>query len=144
MNRDQAPFWKRKLLNQMTPDEWESLCDGCGICCLQKVEDKTTGEIELIAVSCEFLDTVSCRCMIYTHRFFINPDCVELTPFNVMGISWLPDTCAYRCIFEGRALEWWHPLVSGDPRTVHKAGISVRDRAVSGQYVHPEDIRKII
>lgn len=124
----------------MTEEEWESLCDGCGICCLQKIEDEETGRIKLTPVSCDFLDTVNCRCLVYEDRFLINPDCVRLSPDKAGSIEWLPITCAYRCLAEGRKLKWWHPLVSGDPGTVHQAGISVRDKVLPGQYVHPKDI----
>lgn len=127
----QAPFWKTKSLKEMTRDEWESLCDGCGICCLQKLEDTATGKIVLTSVSCQLLDTVSCRCMIYEDRLLINPGCIELTPDKIKEITWLPDTCAYRRLNDQRELEWWHPLVSGDPEAVHHAGISVRDKAMN-------------
>ena len=137
MNRD--PFWKAKNLEEMTREEWESLCDGCALCCLEKKEDEDTGRITFTAVPCEFLDTVTCRCLIYDYRTHINPECVELSPDNVTQISRLPYTCAYRCLAEGRELEWWHPLVSGDPETVHQAGISVRDKVLPGKQVHPED-----
>lgn len=134
------PFWKTKSLHEMTRDEWESLCDSCGICCLEKVEDEETGVIKLTAVSCDFLDTVTCRCLVYEDRFDLNRDCVELSADKLKHMAWLPNTCAYKSLSEGRELEWWHPLVSGDPNTVHEARISVRDRVVPGQYVHPEDI----
>ena len=136
----QPPFWKGKSLEELTRDEWESLCDRCGICCLEKIEDRKTGEVEMIAVSCEFLDTVHCRCLIYEDRFLLNPDCIELSPRTLKQIPWLPDTCAYRRVLEGRELEWWHPLVSGDPDRVHEAGISIRDKVTSGVYVHPGDM----
>ena len=138
MNRH--PFWKAKRLEEMTRDEWDALCDGCALCCLRKIEDEDTGRITITAVSCEFLDTVTCRCMIYDHRTTINPECVELSPDKVMRINWLPDTCAYRSLAEGRELEWWHRLLSGTPTTVHHAGISVRDKVLPGKYVHPGDI----
>ncbi len=136
----QRPFWLTKSLHEMTRDEWESLCDGCGICCLEKIEDKETGKIKFMSISCQFLDTVNCRCMIYEDRVVVNPDCLELSPDEVKQITWLPKTCAYRCLAEGRVLEWWHPLVSGDPGSVHEAGISIRDNVVSGRHVHPDDI----
>jgi len=135
-----SPFWKRKTLNEMTPTEWESLCDGCGICCLVKKEEERSGRIKLISVSCEHLDIPSCRCTAYDLRTEVNPHCIRLSPGNVKEIPWLPGTCAYRRLAEGRELLWWHPLVSGDPEMVHEAGISVRNRAVSGKYVHPDDI----
>ena len=136
------PFWKTKTLNELTPDEWESLCDQCGICCLQKVEDEKTGEVKVIGLSCEFLDTELCRCLVYGDRKLVNPDCILLTPETVQQKKWLPDTCAYRRLAEGRKLEQWHPLISNDPRAVHLAGISIRDKVVSGIYVHPKDIEE--
>ena len=133
-------FWKTKSLSKMSLDEWESLCDGCGLCCLRKVEDEETGEIKVMSVSCDFLETVSCHCMVYADRKLVNPECIELSPEKLVQIKWLPNTCAYRCVAEGRELQWWHPLVSNDPDTVHQAGISARDKVVPGQYVHPEDV----
>ena len=135
-----TPFWKTKPLEEMNHGEWESLCDGCARCCLQKIEDEDTGQIQLTPVSCDFLDISNCRCMVYEDRALVNPDCVALSPDKLRHISWLPTSCAYRCLAEGRELEWWHPLVSGDPDTVHKAGISVRDKVLPGQYVHPDDL----
>jgi uncharacterized protein len=139
MGVDKSPFWKSKSLEEMTRDEWESLCDGCGICCCQKLEDQDTGRIELIPISCQFLHPVTCRCMIYHDRLRANPECVELTLGKVKQLAWLPHSCAYRRLTEGRELELWHPLVSGDSDTVHQAGISVRDRIVPGQYIHLKD-----
>jgi uncharacterized cysteine cluster protein YcgN (CxxCxxCC family) len=115
----------------MSPAQWESLCDGCGRCCLNKLEDEDTGEIEWTAVSCRLLDEGTCRCSDYAHRSEEVPTCIQLTPDKVRSISWLPPTCAYRLVAEGRDLYWWHPLVSGDADTVHLAGISVRGRILS-------------
>jgi hypothetical protein len=134
-----VPFWKEKPLEDMSREEWESLCDGCGICCLEKVEGQNKGEIRLIGVSCEYLDLDSCRCLVYEIRTIANPRCTTLTPQNIREISWLPPTCAYRTLVEGRDLAWWHPLVSGNPNTVYEAGVSVRDQAVSGAFVHSTD-----
>lgn len=139
MNKNQQPFWKTKSLEEMTEDEWESLCDGCGICCLEKVEDKT-GTVEFTPLACEFLDTGTCRCLIYESRWIINKDCIELTRETVKQISWLPETCAYRCIDEGKGLARWHPLVSGNPNTIHKSGISIRYKTVSVKDIAPGDI----
>jgi len=125
------PFWRAKGLEAMSPLEWESLCDGCGRCCLVKLEDEETGAIHPTDVGCTLLDGSACRCRDYDNRQAKVPDCLRLTPETVRGLSWLPPTCAYRLLAEGRDLYWWHPLVSGDPETVHLAGISVRDR-VSG------------
>jgi uncharacterized cysteine cluster protein YcgN (CxxCxxCC family) len=142
MAQKKDPFWKTKTLDEMTQAEWESLCDHCGICCLQKVEDETTGEIKVIGLSCEFLDTEESRCLVYEDRKRVNPDCILLTPDNIKFKKWLPDTCAYRRLLEGKQLERWHHLVCGDPDAVHREGISVRDKAVSGLYVHPKDIEE--
>ncbi len=125
------PFWKTKALDEMTGAEWESLCDGCGKCCLNKLEAEDTGEIFYTDVACRLLDLETCRCTSYEDRQRFVPDCRRLTPQNVKTIPWLPTTCAYRMLAEGKDLEWWHPLVSGDPGTVIEAGISVFGRAVS-------------
>lgn len=125
------PFWKTKALHDMTSAEWESLCDGCGKCCLNKLEHEDTGEILFTNVSCRLLDLETCRCTSYEDRQRFVPDCRRLTPQNVGTIPWLPTSCAYRRLAEGKDLEWWHPLVSGTTDTVIEAGISVFGRIVS-------------
>jgi uncharacterized cysteine cluster protein YcgN (CxxCxxCC family) len=125
------PFWKAKRLEEMTRDEWESLCDGCGRCCLHKLRDEDTEALSFTNVACRLLDLESCCCRDYAHRQRRVPDCVSLTPQSLNEIDWLPPSCAYRRLRDGHDLEWWHPLVSGDPDTVHQAGVSVRGRAVS-------------
>jgi uncharacterized cysteine cluster protein YcgN (CxxCxxCC family) len=131
-----TPFWRRKRLDQMSKAEWESLCDGCGRCCLNKLE-YSDGTIEHTEVACRLLDGTTCRCTRYAERHRLVPDCVVLTPDNVDDLSWLPPSCAYRLVAEGKDLHWWHPLVSGDPETVHTAGVSVRGRTVSERTAGP-------
>lgn len=112
----------------MSRAEWESLCDGCGRCCLVKLQDEDTGEIHFTDVACKLFDAGACRCRNYPRRRNIVPDCIRLTPEGVRSLPWLPPTCAYRLVDEGKDLRWWHPLVSGRPETVHEAGISARGR----------------
>lgn len=131
MTAADLPFWKRKSLPEMTSAEWESLCDGCGQCCQHKLEDEDSGQIAITNVVCRLLDTERCRCTRYSERNRLVPDCIVLTLENVGALRWMPQTCAYRLIAEGKDLEPWHPLVSGDPESVHKAGVSVRGRVIS-------------
>jgi uncharacterized cysteine cluster protein YcgN (CxxCxxCC family) len=138
------PFWEVKPLTAMSHAEWESLCDGCGQCCLIKVEDEDTGGIYLTRLGCKLLDTTSCRCRDYPNRKKRVPDCISIGPEDISRLSWLPQTCAYRSLAEGRGLEWWHPLVSGDPETVHAAGVSVRGWARSEKGVKPGAIARYI
>ncbi|MGE0503161.1 MAG: YcgN family cysteine cluster protein [Rhizobiaceae bacterium] len=135
------PYWKTKTLGEMSRREWEALCDGCGKCCLAKLEDEDTGEIHWTSVACRLFDAASCRCSDYTNRRKHVPDCVRLTPRNVPQLDWLPATCAYRLVADGRDLEWWHPLISGTPDTVHEAGISMRGRvtALDSEMADDED-----
>src|SRR5208282_2319513 len=121
MATEKLPFWKRKSLAKMTDSEWESLCDGCGRCCLAKLEDEDTGDIYFTDVGCRLLDGESCRCSDYRNRTKLVDDCVRLRPDNVGELNWLPPTCAYRLVAQGRDLYWWHPLVSGDPESLHSA-----------------------
>lgn len=121
-----APFWVDTPLEAMTSAQWESLCDGCGKCCLIRLEDEDTGDIHTTDVACRLFDGASCRCRDYAARQVHVPDCVRLTPQNVRELGWLPRTCAYRLVAEGRPLMDWHPLVSGDRDSVHAAGMSVR------------------
>jgi uncharacterized cysteine cluster protein YcgN (CxxCxxCC family) len=121
-------FWKTKTLEEMSNAEWESLCDGCARCCLEKLEDEDTGKIYFTHVSCKLLDAGLCTCKDYPNRSDKVPDCVRLTPENVRTLNWLPPSCGYKLVAEGRDLYWWHPLISGDPDTVHEAGVSVRGR----------------
>jgi uncharacterized cysteine cluster protein YcgN (CxxCxxCC family) len=135
-----SAFWQTKRLAEMTAAEWESLCDGCGRCCLKKLEDETTGKVVYTDVACRLLDRDRCRCTRYAERHTLVPDCVALDAGDAATMRWLPSTCAYRRLAEGKPLEWWHPLVSGDRDTVHRAGISVRGRALSEVDVPTEDL----
>ena len=136
--RDELPFWKRKSLAQMNKQEWESLCDGCGKCCVHKIEYEGTTEVVQTNVCCQMLDTHTCGCKDYPNRKQVVPDCIQLTPKIVARMDWLPRTCAYRLVHFRQDLYWWHPLLSGDPETVHEAGISARGRVIPEDQV--EDI----
>lgn len=133
-------FWQQLPLNQMSSEQWEALCDGCGRCCLQKLKNPTTGQVYYTWVSCYLLDTHTCRCTDYELRHVLVPDCVRLEPDNIHRLRWLPKTCAYRLIADKRPLPSWHPLLTNDRASIHAAGISVRFRAISEIYVHPDDI----
>jgi uncharacterized cysteine cluster protein YcgN (CxxCxxCC family) len=130
-----APFWETTPLAVMSETQWESLCDGCGKCCLIRLEDEDTGAIHLTDVHCRLFDGIACRCRDYVNRQAKVPDCVKLTPETVGSLSWLPRTCAYRLVAEGRPLFDWHPLVSGDASSVHDAGMSVIDATISEKAV---------
>ena len=128
-------FWEDKPLRQMSRAEWESLCDGCGKCCIHKLEDEETGEVHATNVACRLLDRRSGLCRDYRNRKAYVPECVRLTPAKLRDMDWLPGTCAYRRLDEGRPLPDWHPLVTGDPESVHAAGESVRGWTVSEEDV---------
>jgi uncharacterized cysteine cluster protein YcgN (CxxCxxCC family) len=134
-----APFWEAKSLAQMTAVEWESLCDGCGKCCLHKLEDEDTGDVAYTRIACSLLDVDSCRCTDYPQRKQRVPGCICLSPAAVSDLHWLPATCAYRLISEGKTLPEWHHLVCGSRKAIHRAGMSVQGRVLSEDYVHPEE-----
>jgi hypothetical protein len=133
-------FWETVPLRKMTPGEWEALCDGCGKCCLNKIEYEDTGELAFTRVACRLLDGESCRCLDYADRHRLVPECVRLSPRRLPKIAyWLPQTCAYRLLHEGATLPDWHPLVTGDPDSVHASGMSVRGWTVSEAVVPEEE-----
>ena len=134
-------FWEKKALHEMTTEEWESLCDGCGQCCLVKLEDEETAEVYRTNVSCRLLDVESCRCTDYQHRFERVPECVLVSLEKADQFEWMPDTCAYRLLYEGNELFDWHPLISGSDKEIHNSSISVRAYAISEEYIHPDQLQ---
>jgi uncharacterized cysteine cluster protein YcgN (CxxCxxCC family) len=124
-------FWKRKSLSEMTAAEWESLCDGCGLCCMLKVQDEDTGDVFYTDVACRLFDIETCRCTDYANRAKQVADCLVLTPDEKDAYEWLPDSCAYRRLANGQELPGWHPLITGRPESVHEAGISMQGKATS-------------
>ncbi len=141
--KDPAPrprFWETVPLRSMTGTEWEMLCDGCGKCCLNKLEFEDTGELEFTRIACRLLDGETCRCKHYETRHRFVPECVSLTPEKLPDVAWwLPRTCAYRLLHEGQPLEPWHPLLTGDPESTHRADISVRGWTIPETEVDEED-----
>jgi uncharacterized cysteine cluster protein YcgN (CxxCxxCC family) len=133
-------FWLHKSLEQMTDDEWESLCDGCGRCCLVKLEDDDNGDIHFTDVACRLFNAERCNCTDYNQRTEEVSDCLVLRPLTKSLLAALPHSCAYRRLAEGRELADWHPLISGDPESVHVAGVSVRGQVVSEEYIHPLEL----
>ncbi len=123
-------FWKHSPLDSLSREQWESLCDSCGKCCLHRLEDEDTREIVFTNVACRFLDQERCRCSDYANRSVIVPDCVTITPEVLKDPYWLPSTCAYRLLAEGKDLPEWHPLVSGEPESVARSGNSVCGRVI--------------
>ncbi len=138
------PFWETTALADMTPEQWEALCDGCARCCLHKLQDQESGAVYFTMVACRLLDRQTCRCRDYARRTRRVSACLVLSPENVHTADWLPDTCAYRRLLAGRPLSRWHPLISGDRETVHRAGVSVRGLTLSEADVHPDDWPRMI
>ncbi len=137
-------FWQIKTLAQMTEAEWESLCDGCGRCCLIKLEDEDTGKLHFTNVSCHLLDIASCRCNDYPNRQFRVPECLQVRSMKAEEYPWLPSSCAYRLLAEGRPLYDWHPLISGRQASVAEAGIAVAGLAQSEDTVPPRELEEHI
>jgi len=141
---EQLAFWEYKTLDQMTREEWELLCDGCAKCCLHKIEDQDSGKVYFTNIACRLLDCQICRCQDYDHRSKLILDCVSLTPSLAYELQWLPKTCAYRRMAEGRGLAWWHPLVSGDSGTVCQARVSVCDRVIPESLIDLSELEDYI
>ncbi len=137
-NEPKAAFWKTKSLSEMNTAEWESLCDGCALCCLVKLEDEDTGEVHYTDVVCKYLDNRSCQCTDYQNRHTNVPACVGLKPEHLDAFEWLPQSCSYRLLAEGKELPAWHHLVTGSKNSIHLAGRSVKDQTVSEEAVHPD------
>lgn len=140
MNQGTKAFWKSKRLEEMTDQEWELLCDGCAQCCRIKYRDESTGELAVTQVACGLLDIPSCQCTNYENRLRLVDSCVKITSNNVRELDWLPVTCAYRLIAEGKDLYDWHPLIAGDRAMMDKYGHSARSHVVSERDVHPDDL----
>lgn len=133
-------FWETKPMSELSQKEWEALCDGCGKCCLNKIEDEETGQVFLTRVACRLFDDNSCHCSQYSIRHQFVPECIVLKPDNIEEHAyWMPRTCAYRLVWQGKPLPTWHPLISGDPETVHDAGISIRGRTVPEYEIDEDD-----
>ncbi len=133
-------FWETVKPDRMTRDEWEALCDGCGKCCLNKLEDEDTGEVELTRIACRLLDNDTCRCSRYETRHKYVPECIVLSPRTMdKNLYWMPETCAYKLLWTGKPLPHWHPLLTGDPESPHRAGVTMRGQTLSEYDVADDD-----
>lgn len=139
----ERPFWESKRLDEMNREQWESLCDGCAKCCLHKLEDEDSGEVFYTRVVCRYLDQEQCRCTVYDKRESLVPTCIKLEPGNFHpdrydDLHWMPNTCAYRLLHEGRPLPLWHPLITGNRKAIEASGESVTGKVISEEFVHPD------
>ena len=144
MNTKPLPFWETTALEEMSPRQWESLCDGCAKCCLHKLEDEDSGELYYTRVVCRYLDQDACRCTVYGERKTLVPTCVKLTPGNLATLHFMPNTCAYRLLHEGRPLPLWHPLISGNRQAIAASGHTVSGKVISEEFVHPDGLEEHI
>lgn len=144
MKETQVQFWRAKALEALSPQEWEALCDGCGKCCLHKLEDMDTGKIYFTNVICKYSDRKTCQCTDYENRHENVPSCVYLTPKMAREANWLPKSCAYRRLANGQELPWWHPLISGDPKTVIDSGNSVIGKVTFEDEVNLNDLEDMV
>ncbi len=138
------PAWINLPLNELSPEQWEALCDGCAKCCLYKFEDEDTGRILYTNVACPLLNLRTCRCPDYEHRSTLEPNCIHITLDDPVVFTWLPSTCAYRLRYEGKPLPGWHPLVSGNPASVHAARISIVGKAIAGEGIPDDKLEQYI
>jgi len=138
------PFWQTTALDQMSPQQWESLCDGCAQCCAHKLEDQETNEIFYTNVVCQYLDTQQCRCNVYPERQQKVPDCIQITPQNAGTLSWIPDSCAYKRLAKGQSLPDWHPLITGNSDSAILANMSVSGKVISEDDINEEDMEDFI
>lgn len=136
-------FWKQKKLAELNEVEWEALCDGCAKCCVHKLENEATGEVHYTCVACRLLDVNTCRCTGYPDRHELVPECAVLSPNHPEHFQWMPETCAYRLLHEGKPLPDWHPLISGDPASVHAHGASARKKLIP-EFLAGEDLEEYI
>lgn len=144
MSDSPEPFWETKTLAEMSVTEWESLCDGCARCCMIKLQDEDTEQIIHTSAVCHLLDQQACQCTAYRQRHERVPDCIPFSAGIVQELAWLPRSCAYRRVAEGRGLADWHPLVSQDPESVHRAGVSVRGKVISEAQVDDQDLEDMV
>jgi len=140
----QTKFWETKKLAEMNTEEWESLCDGCAKCCLNKLEDEDTEEIFFTCVACDLVDLDSCRCTKYSERTILVPECIDLTQHDFSEYTWLPATCAYKLLSDGKPLPDWHPLVTGNKESVFDAGVAIRSFAIKESQIDIEDLEEHI
>lgn len=138
VDKTQLKFWQEKSLQEMNQQEWESLCDGCGKCCLHKLEDEESQELAYTRVICRYFDEKSCQCQVYEQRLTLVPQCVKLSPQNLKDLPWMPSTCAYRLLYEGKELPDWHPLLSGNRQAIAESGNTVTGKVISEEYVHQD------
>ena len=143
-NQKALPFWESKTLSEMTKTEWESLCDGCAKCCLHKLENEDSGKVEYTRVVCSYLNEKKCRCSVYGKRQRLVPDCVTLTPENLDDLSWMPGTCAYRLLHEGKPIPIWHPLITGNRDAMIASDNTVTGKVISEDFVHEEGFHEHI
>ncbi len=137
---DNSRFWETTPFNQFTDKQWELICDGCAQCCAHKLQDEDTDEIFLTNVVCQYLDTNQCQCSVYGDRHVHVPDCIKITPKNAGSLPWIPDTCGYRLLANGKPLPDWHPLMTGDSESTRKANMTVTGKVISDADVDMDDL----